>query len=58
MDVSWLSLRLADVKGGVDETLDALLVSHCPVVSDAAVALTTRMLASAKKGMIRAEAHQ
>ena len=36
----------------------ALLVSHWPVVSDAAVALTTRMLALAKKGMTRAEAHQ
>jgi CHAT domain-containing protein len=58
VDVSRLSQRLADVKGGVDETLDALLVSHCPVVSDAAVALTTRMLASANKGIIRADAQQ
>ena len=58
VDVSRLSQRLADVKGGVDETLDALLVSHCPVVSDVAVALTTHMLASANKGMIRADAHQ
>jgi len=35
----------------------ALLVSHWPVVSDAAVALTTRMLAAAKTGLTRAEAH-
>ena len=36
----------------------ALLVSHRPVVSDAAVALTTRMLAAAKTGLTRAEAHR
>ena len=36
----------------------ALLVSHWPVVSDAAVALTTRMLAVAKTGLTRAEAHR
>ena len=36
----------------------ALLVSHWPVVSDAAVALTTRMLAAAKTGLTRAEAHR
>ena len=36
----------------------ALLVSHWPAVSDAAVAVTTRMLALAKKGMNRTEAHQ
>ena len=36
----------------------ALLVSHWPVVSDAAVTLTTRMLAAAKTGLTRAEAHQ
>ena len=35
-----------------------LLVSHWPVVSDAAVALTTRMLAAAKTGLTRAEAHR
>ena len=33
-------------------------VSHWPVVSDAAVALTTRMLAAAKTGLTRAEAHR
>ena len=58
VDVSRLSQWLADVKGGFDETLDALLGSLCPVVSDAAVALTTRMLASANKGIIRADAQQ
>ena len=36
----------------------ALLVSHWPVVSDAAVTLTTRMLAAAKTGLTRAEAHR
>ena len=36
----------------------ALLVSHWPVVSDAAVALTTRMLAAAKTGLTRTEAHR
>ena len=37
----------------------ALLVSHWPVVSDAAVAITTRMLAEARKpGVGRAEAHR
>ena len=36
----------------------ALLVSHWPVDSDAAVALTTRMLAAAKTGLTRAEAHR
>ena len=36
----------------------ALLVSHRPEVSDAAVALTTRMLAAAKTGLTRAEAHR
>ena len=36
----------------------ALLVSHWPVVSDAAVALTTRMLSAAKTGLTRAEAHR
>jgi len=36
----------------------ALLVSHWPVVSDAAVALTTRMLAAAKTGLTPAEAHR
>ncbi len=36
----------------------ALLVSHRPEVSDAAVALTTRMLAVAKTGLTRAEAHR
>jgi tetratricopeptide (TPR) repeat protein len=36
----------------------ALLVSHWPVESDAAVALTTRMLALSGKGVIRAEAHR
>ncbi len=37
----------------------ALLVSHWPVVSDAAVAITTRMLAeAAKPGVGRAEAHR
>ena len=36
----------------------ALLVSRWPVVSDAAVALTTRMLAAAKTGLPRAEAHR
>ena len=36
----------------------ALVVSHWPVVSDAAVALTTRMLAAAKTGLTRAEAHR
>jgi len=36
----------------------ALLVSHWPVDSDAAVALTTRMLAVAKTGLTRAEAHR
>ncbi len=37
----------------------ALLVSHWPVVSDAAVAITTRMLAEATKpGVGRAEAHR
>ena len=36
----------------------ALLVSRWPVVSDAAVALTTRMLAAAKTGLTRAEAHR
>ena len=35
-----------------------LLVSHWPVESDAAVALTTRMLALSGKGVIRAEAHR
>ena len=37
----------------------ALLVSHWPVVSDAAVAITTRMLSeAAKPGVGRAEAHR
>ena len=36
----------------------ALLVSHWPVVSDAAVALTTRMLTLSRQGMTRAEAHR
>ena len=36
----------------------ALLVSHWPVVSDAAVTLTTSMLAAAKTGLTRAEAHR
>ena len=37
----------------------ALLVSHWPVVSDAAVAITTRMLAEAAKPRVgRAEAHR
>ena len=37
----------------------ALLVSHWPVVSDAAVAITTRMLAEARKpGVGRSEAHR
>ena len=36
----------------------ALLVSHWPVQSDAAVALTIRMLALSGKGVIRAEAHR
>ena len=36
----------------------ALLVSHWPVGSDAAVTLTTRMLAAAKTGLTRAEAHR
>ena len=36
----------------------ALLVSHWPVGSDAAVALTTRMLAAAKTGLTRAKAHR
>ena len=36
----------------------ALLVSHWPVVSDAAVTLTTRMLALSGKGVFRAEAHR
>jgi CHAT domain-containing protein len=36
----------------------ALLVSHWPVASDAAVALTTRMLALSRQGMTRAEAHR
>jgi hypothetical protein len=36
----------------------ALLVSHWPVGSDAAIALTTRMLAAAKAGLTRAEAHR
>ena len=36
----------------------AFLVSHWPVVSDAAVALTTRMLAAAKTGLTRADAHR
>ena len=36
----------------------ALIVSHWPVVSDAAVALTTRMLAAAKTGLTRAVAHR
>ncbi len=36
----------------------ALLVSHWPVVSDAAVTLTTRMLSAAKTGRTRAEAHR
>ncbi len=37
----------------------ALLVSHWPVASDAAVAITTRMLAeAAKPGVGRAEAHR
>jgi len=35
----------------------AVLVSHCPIISDAAVALTTRMLAVAKAGLTRTEAH-
>ena len=33
----------------------ALLVTHWPVVSDAAVAPTTRMLAAAKTGLARGE---
>jgi CHAT domain-containing protein len=36
----------------------ALLVSQCPVESDAVVALTTRMLALSGKDVIRAEAHR
>jgi CHAT domain-containing protein len=36
----------------------ALLVSHWTVQSDAAVALTARMLALSGKGVIRAEAHR
>jgi CHAT domain-containing protein len=36
----------------------ALLVSHWPVASDAAVALTTRMLALSRQGINRAEAHR
>jgi len=36
----------------------SLLVSHWSVVSDAAVTLTTRMLAAAKTGLTRAEAHR
>ena len=36
----------------------ALLVSHWPVVSDAAVTLTTRMLSAAKTGLTRAAAHR
>ena len=36
----------------------ALLVSHWPVVSDAAVTLTTRMLAAAKTGLTRAQTHR
>ena len=36
----------------------AVLVSHCPMISDAAVALTTRMLAVAKAGLTRTEAHR
>ena len=36
----------------------ALLVSHWLVVSDAADALTTGMLAAAKTGLTRAEAHR
>ena len=37
----------------------ALLVSHWPVVSDAAVAITTRMLKEARKpGIGRSEAHR
>jgi len=35
-----------------------LLVSHCPVVSDAAVSLTTRLLSTAKTGLTRSEAHR
>tara|TARA_Y100001934_G_C12097035_1_gene652023 strand:+ start:73 stop:858 length:786 start_codon:yes stop_codon:yes gene_type:complete len=36
----------------------AFLVSHWSVVSDAAVALTTRMLAAVKTGLTRAEEHR
>ena len=36
----------------------AHLVSHWPVLSDAAVTLTTRMLTAAKNGLTRAEAHR
>ena len=36
----------------------ALLVSLWPVVSDAAVTLTTRMLSAAKTGLTRAEEHR
>jgi len=36
----------------------ALLVTHWPEVSDAAVTLTTRMLSAAKTGLTRAEAHR
>ena len=36
----------------------SLLVSHWPVVSDAAVALTTRMLAATKTGLTRAKTHR
>ena len=36
----------------------ALLVSHWPVVSDAAVTLTSCMLLAAKTGRTRAEAHR
>lgn len=35
----------------------ALLVSHWPVVSDAAVSLSTRMLVSARKGMTWTKGH-
>ena len=56
-------LRQVDVLVGqgmarIDAGSRALLVSHWPVVSDAAVALTTRMLTLSRQGMTRAEAHR
>ena len=56
-------LREADVLVGegmarIDAGSRALLVSQRPVGSDAAVALTTRMLTLSRQGMTRAEAHR